>query len=207
MRRALFGIAIASLAAVVAAGGAVAKGVTGTATVEGKGLKKDITFNGDSHDDDGFMSFLGQTGMMGGIDGSTPSDWKKQPPTDDLGPRYTITWDLEQFEGPNVHVVQYLYPYAEDGPLVFTPKGGEFLHYEIPTGWFEAPLILRSHLEARGLPEANPDALPPSSAGGGAEAAAESSGALPYILVAGLAALVMIAFVATRVRLRPAKTS
>src|SRR5687768_5667381 len=85
MRRALFVIATATLATALFAGGALAKGVTGNAKVEGKGLKKAITFNGDSHEDDGFMAFLGQTGVMGSFDGSSTSDWKDEPPTKTWG--------------------------------------------------------------------------------------------------------------------------
>jgi hypothetical protein len=207
MRRALFVIATASLVAAVLAGPAVAKGLMGSATVNGKGLKKAITFKGDSHDGDGFFEFLGQTGLIGAIDGSNPSNWKKQPPTDDLGPRYTITWDLDQFEGPSVHVVQYLYPYAEDGPLVYTPKSVRIMQSEVPTGWFEAPSVLRSHLESRGLPDTNPNPAPAAAATDTDDAASESAGALPYVLLVGIAVLIVIGFVATRARLRPAKAS
>jgi hypothetical protein len=208
MRRALFVLAIASLAAALLAGTSLAKGLTGDATVEGKGLKKAITFNGDSQDDDGFMAFLGQTGVMGSFDGSLPSDWKDQPPTTDLGPRYTITWDLEPFEGPEIHFVQYLYPYAEDGPLVYTPKSARIMNTAIPTGWWEAPIVLRSHLEARGLPENNPAASVAGTAGAPAEAAAESSSTLPYVLlVIVITSALAIGVVAARIRLRPAKAS
>jgi hypothetical protein len=209
MRRALLVIATASLATALFAGGALAKGLTGKAKVEGKGLDKAITFTGDHSDNDGFWPFLDQTGVIAGFDGGTPSSaWKDQPPTGDLGPRYTITWDLEQFEGLNVHFVQYLYPYAEDGPIVYTPKGARIMQTDIPTGWWEAPTVLRSHLEARGLPENNPAASVAGAAGGAAGAAAESSSALPYVLlVIVITSVLAIGVVAARIRLRPAKAS
>jgi hypothetical protein len=207
MRRALFVIATATLATALFSGGALAKGLTGNAKVEGKGLKKAITFNGDSHEDDGFMAFLGQTGVMGSFDGSSTSDWKDEPPTKDLGPRYTITWDLEQFEGPAVHFVQYLYPYAEDGPVIYAPESARIMQTDTPTGWFEAPSVLRSHLETRGLPENNPIASV-AGAAGTAEAAAESSSMLPYILlIIVITSVLAIGVVAARIRLRPAKAS
>jgi hypothetical protein len=205
MRRALFVIATALLATTLFAGGALAKGLTGNARVEGKGLDKAITFTGDDSGDDGFWPFLDQTGVIAGIDGATSaSDWKNEPPTTDLGPRYTITWDLKQFEGPDVHLIQYLYPYAEDGPLVYTPRSARIMQTTIPTGWWEAPTVLRSHLEARGLPANNPVASVAGTAGGTAEA----SSTLPYVLlVIVITSVLAIGVVAARIRLRPAKAS
>ena len=205
MRRALFVIATTSIV-VLMAGGALAKGVTGSATVEGEGLDKAITFNGDSHEDDGFMTFIGQTGVIG-MDSSVSSDYKEGPPTKDLGPRYTITWAVEQFEGPKVHFIQYLYPYADGGPLIHTPEDARILQQDVPTGWWEAPLVLRSHLESRGLPETNPVASVATGTSGAA-GAAETSSTLPYVLVViVIASVVAIGLVASRHRPRPAKVS
>jgi hypothetical protein len=208
MRRALFVIATASIAVAVLAGGALAKGVTGTATVEGEGLDKAITFNGDTHEDDGFMTFVGQTGVFDYSSGAPSSDRKDQPPTTDLGPRYTITWDIEQFEGPNVHLVQYLYPYAEGGPVVFTPQtGARIMGTAVPQGWWEAPIVLRSHLESRGLPEEVPEASAAAGASGATQAA-ETSSTLPYVLlIIVVTSLVAIGLVAARHRPRTAKAS
>jgi hypothetical protein len=205
MRRALFVIAVIS-SAVLMAGGALAKGITGSATVVGEGLEEAITFNGEGHEDDGFMTFIGQTGVIGNGNYSLSSDWKKGPPTQELGPRYTITWALEQFEGPNVHFIQYLYPYADGGPVVHTPRSARILGGPIPTGWWEAPVVLRSHLESRGLPETNPVAS--VATGKSSSAAAETSSALPFVLVAVvIASLLAIGVIVARGRPRPAKAS
>jgi hypothetical protein len=208
MRRALFLASAALIVVAVTASGALAKGLMGKAKVEGKGLKGPITFRfdeGDHHDDD-FFTLIGETGLIDGWNGTTPYDWTDAPPTNDLGTRYTITWDLQQFEGPDVHVVQYLYPYAKDGPLVYTPAGGRVMGSNIPTGWYEAPFALNSHLESLGFPDTDPDAAPRADSGA-TKFAAESSNALAYILAAITVAVLGLGVMASRRAPRAARSS
>lgn len=91
-----------------------------------------------------------------------------EPPTDDLGPRYTLTWvmlgppDLPPEERS---VTQHVYPQAEGGALVATPPGQDV--WEGAVGWYRAPTEFGELLRSVGvLPSRDaPDPLLPDESG------------------------------------------
>lgn len=76
-----------------------------------------------------------------------------EAPTDDLGPRWTVTWVAA---GPEIasredrSTRQEVYPDAAGGPLVHTP-GGQGVS-DVSVGWYQAPNALRDTLRSLGVP-------------------------------------------------------
>lgn len=75
-----------------------------------------------------------------------------EPPTDQLGPRFTLTWVMR---GPphlppeERSVIQYVYPYAEGGAVLQTPPGQGI--WEGAVGWYVAPERFRALLISVGV--------------------------------------------------------
>ena len=77
-------------------------------------------------------------------------------PKGDLGPRYTITYRLP---GPNGEetIRQDLYPYADGGPLTYTPTDQTFFGSNVVRGgWYRASPELKTTLVKAGLPASAP---------------------------------------------------
>ncbi|HEX2025305.1 MAG TPA: hypothetical protein VHH92_02810, partial [Actinomycetota bacterium] len=74
-----------------------------------------------------------------------PDRYATRRPTGALGPRYDVRVDISVPERAR-DIVQHLYPYAEGGPVLFTPPGQRFL---VPRsgGWYRAPDRLVRQLE------------------------------------------------------------
>ena len=79
------------------------------------------------------------------------SEWA---PSDDLGPRLTLAWDMDHdgsAPGPDVAFVQSLYPFAPGGPLVHTADGQEVYLEPVEGGWHRADRRLVSTLREIGV--------------------------------------------------------
>ena len=62
-------------------------------------------------------------------------------PTDHLGPRMVLTWDMDHdgsMPGPDVGFVQSLYPFAAGGPLIHTADGQQVYLEPVDGGWHRA---------------------------------------------------------------------
>jgi hypothetical protein len=160
-------------------------------------------------------AYINGPGLPGGIsvDGSDGSGWpvesglfngelvEETAPAGPLGPRYEVTYVIAEPPG-QPDMIQHLYPYAEDGPVVYTPGGQEWLGATAgaaPAGWFAADRGLMDLLTDAGLPRTAP-------APEGAPAPttpADPSPALPWA-IAGLAALLVAGTVGGLRRFRPA---
>ncbi|MGH2677921.1 MAG: hypothetical protein ACRDHB_06130, partial [Actinomycetota bacterium] len=85
-------------------------------------------------------------------------------PTGDLGPRYEARLVITVPQGmPDV--VHHLYPFAEAGPLLYTPPDQEFIVLatgDASGGWSRAPAKLMRELRERGLPTNPPAPLQPA---------------------------------------------
>ena len=86
-----------------------------------------------------------------------------QPSTDELGPRYELEYRLALGTGPDVRAATAtvrLYPYAEGGPLAYTPLGQELQDgagprsetHRLPPGWYRYPQALVRSMARQGLP-------------------------------------------------------
>ncbi|MDQ3766478.1 MAG: hypothetical protein M3346_03935, partial [Actinomycetota bacterium] len=86
-----------------------------------------------------------------------------EPPADELGPRYDLAYHLNLGAAPGLRsdtVAVHLYPYAEGGPLAYTPGGQELWggpeprsgSYRLPPGWYSYPPSLVHRMQSQGLP-------------------------------------------------------
>jgi hypothetical protein len=158
-------------------------------------------------------AYIDGPGLPGGgisVDGSDGAGWpvlsglldgglvEESAPAGPLGPRYEVTYVIAEPPG-QPDVIQHLYPFAEGGPVVYTPGGQEWFGGTAgtaPAGWFAAGQELMELLTDEGLPITAP-AIERAPA-----PQTEPSPALPWA-IAGLAAL-LLAGVAGLQRVRPA---
>jgi hypothetical protein len=118
-----------------------------------------------------------------------------------LGPRYEVrlVWTVPKGQ-PDV--VQHLYPYAKNGPVLYTPPGQEFLASGTGLasgGWYYAPAALMRALHRLGLPKTSPVVLDPAD--GTAAARPSEPGPSPVVWgVAFLAGLLIAGAMAGRRR-------
>jgi hypothetical protein len=109
-------------------------------------------------------------------------------PSGDLGPRYEARLVITVPQG-QPDVIHHLYPFAEAGPVLYTPPDQEFIELatgDASGGWSHAPAKLMRELRDRGLPQTPP--APPQPADGATRAARSTT--IPtvwgLILVGGL---------------------
>jgi hypothetical protein len=129
--------------------------VAGEATISGPGLGGG---GGGGGDGGGSITLRGGDGsgwaaFSGLLD--TARAGADRAPTADLGPRYRVVLDVRQPPQPN-DIVQYLYPFAEPGPLLYTPPGQRLLDFDAPSGWWGASTDLVGLLEDVGFPDQEP---------------------------------------------------
>jgi hypothetical protein len=183
-------------------------------TISGPGLSKPIVVSGMG--EPGSMDRLGEltndcalfTAMFG-PDPSSDQQFAAQAPTTALGPKYTLAWRVPTGEANPATVRQDLYPWAKDGPLVYTKPGQTSFPQTLTTGgWYRAPGALTTILVSMGVPKhatatgggaapatqapaapatANkPPAAAPATAGAIRNAASEeSTGRTPVALITG----------------------
>lgn len=193
MRKAMF-VAAAAAALLLAALPAQAK-VAGEATISGPGLgggagdgggNGSITLSGS--DGGGWAAF---SGLL-----DTARAGAERAPTEALGPRYRVVLDVRQPpQAP--HVVQYLYPFAESGPLLYTPPGQRLLDFEAPSGWWGAGTDLMGLLEDSGFPQEAPAVEPQAAPRAAPETPQPGITPVVWALI-GVAGLLVAGAVATR---------
>jgi hypothetical protein len=151
MRRTLVLLAIAAVALPAAAN---AKGPAG-ASIDGPGTGGGIHINGDG----GYYAtplgnLTNQSGFLPAAFGWQPDPMQNSRPQGDLGPKYTITWQLPGLDGvTEATILQDVYPYAS--PPVTYMKPGQKLFDGRSTrgGWFAAEPALKQTLVEVGLPK------------------------------------------------------
>jgi hypothetical protein len=156
-RATVAGVTIAIVASFALAAPAWAKGAE-SATITGPGLDKpiEIHLGGPGSEDDGVPSYvevafitLADPYFAGHPDVPLPSD----PPTDDLGSRYRLTWLMARphdADPADYTIEQDVYPDASGGrrPLIYTRPG----RYIGAGGWYRTPEALRDTLAVMGVP-------------------------------------------------------
>ncbi len=106
---------------------ALAKGAV-KAVITGPGISSPITLR-ESGDSTG--SLLGaiaeESGFLTVAACGRCDDRLRHPPTEQLGPRYTVTYTMMRLPGatgaPGDEVVQYVYPLAVPAPVSYMPPG------------------------------------------------------------------------------------
>jgi hypothetical protein len=159
--RALAVLALAALLLAIPTA-AQAKGAT-SATISGGGPGGlpggPITLRGDGEPGAGtdLANLAEAAGLFALAFEADPGVVQAEPPTDRLGPRYTITWSMPSPDGgANDKVRHHLYPYAAGGPVTFMPADQPIMETTTTPGWFKASDTLRQELIALGLPNRAP---------------------------------------------------
>jgi hypothetical protein len=173
MKRAFLFAALASSVLFAVAGPAWAKGegdsISGSAVITGPGLGRPIgtagrvegfpaprtsTAFGTLLDDSG-LSVLTSDSPLDWVTGNGGGAYTAAPDRRSLGPRYTVTFILD-IRGTRSRVEEDLYPYATDGPVLFTPLGQSIDGTDVLSGWFRASGRLLPALLELGLPASAP---------------------------------------------------
>lgn len=184
---------LVAISAVVIAGPASAKPPIAEAKITGPGIEREITIGrGDTWT-------LWEYGIdsVGGLD-DTRADSAEElglAPAD-LGPRYVVTYRF----GFHDDIRQDLYPYAEGGPVTYTPAHqkltglfGAAGFMRVTPGWYRSrsSLGFLRYLVDNGLPERNP--LAPVATGDAASGTTPGAQRGPWaatlVVLGGLTAL------------------
>jgi len=227
MKRAFAVATFVALAVAGLAGPALAKGenqtITASAVITGPGIDRPIKTGGTIH---GFLfseqtqaSAIGTLVRRSGLMGFTEQGsgyYTIAPDTSKLGPKYEISFTLDLPDTTNP-IVEDLYPYASEGPMVFAHSAQHIEGARVPSAWYVAPGALLSTLVELGLPKTAPavpapvvpaprvPVQPPAVRAPAHEPVSVPSGSIwPWaIAVMGLASLVVLGAVAgRRARLR-----
>jgi hypothetical protein len=204
MRRAtIFAVIVGVVAAF--SGSALAKGAE-EAQVEGKGLAAPIMVggNGEPGAGSGLAALAEGTGLFVAMfDEGYDQKLSAKPPSGDLGPALTVSFVVPGPDNDADVVKQRLYPFAANGPVVYTaPDQSVFGTEKTSGGWFDVTPGAMDILKREGLPSRTEymNALGKVSAEQSAPAAkvaADSSSALltasiVVILLAAAGAAVML---------------
>jgi hypothetical protein len=162
MKRLLLVFAFAALALPATA---FAKGPD-EAKITGPGLDKAIVVSGPEEDGSPMMTFAGAAGFFPAVFGQQPDPMLPSRPKGDLGPRYTIEYNVPGPEGKDYSISQDLYPYALPSAVTYMKAGQEIFDMTTVGGWW-ADASLKDQLIALGLPKtaAAGEEASPSSAG------------------------------------------
>ena len=188
---------------VVIAGPASSKADIAEANVTGPGLEGRLRIGGPD------TGGLWESGIdvAGGLDDTRAGSVEELGLTPaDLGPRYLATY---RFHGSDDLIRQDLYPYANGGPVTYTPPGQELnagIKMSITAGWYQSSLDFFHYLVDQGLLETNPVASvatrePATDTAPGMQATPRAGIA---VVLVGLAAL-SLAALAVRRRVLPGR--
>jgi hypothetical protein len=192
--RLLFG-GLLAMSTVVIAEPASAKASIAEASIAGPGLDGGITLE-HPNTDGLWKSGIDVTGGTDNVRADVVEELGLAPA--DLGPTYVVTYRFHD----DVLVRQDLYPYAEGGPVTYTPPGQEItvgITMQITSGWYRSSHTFFEYLIDHGLPSANPIAAE-------AGPAASRPQSVPWVGIlglGGLSAILSLVALAKRRRLFP----
>jgi hypothetical protein len=148
MKRLLLVLALAALALPATA---FAKGPD-EAKITGPGLDKAIVITGPEEDGSPLMAFAEAAGFFPAVFGQEPNPMLPSRPKGDLGPRYTIVYNVPGPEGEDYTISQDLFPYALPSAATYTKPGQAIFDMTTLGGWW-TDASLKDQLVARGLPK------------------------------------------------------
>jgi hypothetical protein len=136
------------------------------AKITGPGLDNAIVVSGPEEDGSPMMTFADAAGFFPAVFGQQPDPMLPGRPKGDLGPRYTIEYNVPGPEGKDYSISQDLYPYALPSAVTYMKAGQEIFDMTTVGGWW-ADASLKDQLIALGLPKtaAAAEEASPSSAG------------------------------------------
>jgi hypothetical protein len=156
-------LVLAALAALVLPTAALAKGPD-EAKITGPGLAKAIVISGPEEEGSPMMAFAEAAGFFPAAFGQQPNPMEPSRPKGDLGPRYTIEYNVPGGEGDSWTLKQDLYPYAQPSAVTYMKPGQEIFDMTTIGGWW-SNATLKDQLVALGLPKTPSAAEDTSSAG------------------------------------------
>jgi len=181
------------------AGPAGAKGVS-QGEITGAGIDKPIVLGPGTGGD--VERVAEDLGAFAAAFRQEPNPMLAESPTDDLGPKLTITWTVPDGEGKPATITQDLYLYAADGPLTFTAEQALWPGQDVLSGWFRADDDVVATLVGLGVPDRSTlEAAGPARVDAAAAGARSSSGGdsgRPWLLVPVGAILAVVTIVGTR---------
>ena len=180
MKRLLLVLALAALALPATA---FAKGPD-EAKITGPGLDKAIVITGPEEEGSPMMAFADAAGFFPAAFGQQPNPMLPGRPKGDLGPRYTIEYNVPGPEGEDYTLEQDLYPYALPYAVTYMKAGQEIFDMTTHGGWWTNS-SLKDQLVALGLPKT----------AGAAEAADTSSSSAGFFSTGRLGVLVLVLLV------------
>jgi hypothetical protein len=148
MKRLLLVLALAALALPATA---FAKGPD-EAKITGPGLDKAIVVSGPEEDGSPMMTFAEAAGFFPAVFGQQPNPMLPGRPKGNLGPKYTIEYNVPGGDGMSWTLEQDLYPYALPSAVTYTKAGQEIFDMTTVGGWW-ADASLKDQLTALGLPK------------------------------------------------------
>jgi hypothetical protein len=150
-------LVIVAAAALVLPTAAFGKGPT-SATLTGPGTGG-ITFSSYQGPEPNLTHITQHAGFFATVFGGAAGQMLPGRPEGDLGPRYTMRYEI----GPEHVVIQAVYPFATPGALTYTRPGQQVFDRERSRGgWFRGGPQLTETLVAAGLPAAPRASAPPS---------------------------------------------
>jgi hypothetical protein len=182
-------LVLAALAALVLPATALAKGPD-EAKITGPGLAKAITVTGPEEDSSPMMAFAEATGFFPAAFGQQPDPMLPSRPEGDLGPKYTIDYNVPGGDGTSFSITQDLYPYAQPYAVTYTKAGQEIFDMETRGGWW-TDSSLKDQLVALGLPKTAAAAQENSSSSAGFFSTGRLGVLLLVLVLVGGATLVM----------------
>jgi hypothetical protein len=148
------------LVALALPGTAFAKGPS-KAMIAGSGLTT-IRISGAEGSSTPFWRLTEATGWFDAAYGPGlpgPSRLSREPPTGELGPRYTIIWTVPS----SGKLRQDVYPYARPTPVTYMPLGQKIYGEAVKGGWFAGGVKLKRALVRVGVPAQAPEAPSPAT--------------------------------------------
>jgi len=184
-------LVLAALTALVVPTAALAKGPD-EAKITGPGLAKAIVITGPEEEGSALMTFADAAGFFPGAFGQQPNTMLPGRPKGDLGPRYTVEYNVPGGEGESWTLKQDLYPYALPAAVTYMKEGQEIFDMTSQGGWW-SDSTLKDQLVARGLPKtaASAEATRASSSSAGFFSTGRLGVLVLVLLVLGGATLVM----------------
>ena len=157
MTRRTLVFATIGLVAVLVPATALAKGAS-QATITGPGLGDGITLAGEGQaGGEKLMVILQEGGFFPSVFLTTPNPMHAQRPDGELGPLYTIVYEMPGPNGALDEIRQDVYPYATPVPVTYMEPGQRyFTSEETVGGWYVASHTLTSSLVDVGLPLSAP---------------------------------------------------
>jgi hypothetical protein len=142
---------VLALAALALPATAFAKGPD-EAKITGPGLDKAIVVSGPEEDGSPMMTFADAAGFFPAVFGQQPNPMLPGRPKGNLGPKYTIEYNVPGGDGMSWTLEQDLYPYALPSAVTYTKAGQEIFDMTTVGGWW-ADASLKDQLTALGLPK------------------------------------------------------